>query len=543
MIVNSIIYFLGGIGLFLFGMKLMSDGLELSTGSRLKRILELLTTNKYMGVLVGIVVTAIIQSSTATTVMIVGFVNAGLINLTQAVGVIIGANIGTTTTGLIIALNLHSIAPICIFVGAMASLFSKNKKVKYISMVIMGFGVLFLGMGIMGDAMKPLSALPEVINFFKYAENPLIGLLIGFVVTALVQSSTASIGILLAAMAGGIITDLNQAIFILYGQNLGTCVTAIVASIGSSKTARKASMIHFVYNFIGITIFTIITLLPFGFTDFIKGLTGNVSQQLIYTHIIINIGMGIMLLPLSNFIIKITEKIIKAKDKPKTDIDFEYIDENLIDKPSFALVQVYKEIERLANLVLKNYKLSQNIVLEKCENIEKSIELLYKNENTINYLSGRINKYLTKLSSKELEYSDVKLVTKLYRVILYIERTGNHVINIVKSYELLNEEKQAFSKEATKELNEMMKNTYEALSKSTKVFEKSKFDNEKILEVKELEKKVDIQNERYKNNHIERINNKMCNPVAGISFIKILTDLERISDYACNIAYSQYQKK
>ena len=543
MVLNSIIYFMGGIGLFLYGMKLMSDGLELSTGSRLKRVLELLTTNKYMGVLVGTVVTAIIQSSTATTVMVVGFVNAGLINLSQAVGVIIGANIGTTTTGLIIALNLHSIAPVCIFIGAMASLFSKNKRVKYISMVIMGFGVLFLGMGIMGDAMKPLSALPEVINFFRYAENPLIGLIIGFIVTAVVQSSTASMGILLAAMAGGIITDLNQAIFILYGQNLGTCLTAIIASLGSSKTARKAAMIHLVYNFIGVTIFTIITLLPFGFVDFIKSLTENVSQQFVYTHIIINIGMGIILLPLSNIIIKITGKLIKGKDKPKTDIDFEYIDENLIDKPSFALVQVYKEIERLSKITLKNYKLSKNIILNKSKNIDDNIKTIYENENTINYLSGKINKYLTKLSAQDLEYNDVKLVTKLHRVILYTERVGNHSINLIKAYDSLIENKQKFSAEGLEELNKMTKNVEQSLIKAITIFIESKFDNEKILEVKELENKVDIQNEEYKNNHIERLNNNKCSTVASIAFIKILTDLERIADYACNIAYSQYKKK
>ena len=542
MILNSIIYFMGGIGLFLYGMKLMSDGLELSTGSRLKKILELLTTNKYIGVLVGIVITAIIQSSTATTVMVIGFVNAGLMSLAQAVGVIIGANIGTTTTGLIIALNIHTVAPICIFVGSLISLLSKNKKAKYIGMVIMGFGILFLGMKVMSDAMKPLSTLPEVINFFKYAENPLIGIIIGIIVTAIVQSSTASIGILLAAMASGIITDLNQAIFILYGQNLGTCLTGILASLGSSKAAKKAALIHLVYNFIGITLVTIFTLLPFGFINFIKGLTGNVSQQLVYAHIIINVFMGIVLLPCSNLIIKITEIIIRGKDKPRTDADFEYIDEKLIDTPSFAIVQVHKEIERLAELALKNYKLIKNIILNKDKITTEKLDRISKNENTINHLSGRINKYLTRLSAQELEYTDVKLTMKLYRIILHIERIGNHGSNMIRAYGDLAKVNGKFTEEGIKELNQIVNNTEKALSKAIKIFIQSKSDNKKILEVKELETIVDQQNEEYKNNHIERLDNKECSVAAGIAFIKILTDLERIADYACNIAYSQYKK-
>ena len=543
MLLESLIYFIGGIGLFLYGMKLMSDGLELSTGTKLKKILEILTSNKFFGVLVGFGITAIIQSSTATTVMVVGFVNAGLMNLTQAVGVIIGANIGTTTTGLMIALNLHTIAPIFIFIGAILLLFAKKKKFKHIGMAIIGFGLLFFGMKIMSDAMKPLSDLPWVIDIFRFAENPLFGIALGIVITAIVQSSTASIGILIAATMAGVVTDLNQAIFILYGQNIGTCLTAMIASMGSNKMARKAALIHFIYNIIGIIIIVIITFLPIGFIDFIKGLSDNVSTQFVYSHIIINIIMAVILLPFSKFIIKIAEMIIKGKDKEKSDIAFEYIDERLIDNPALAIVQAYKEVERNAKLTLENYILTQNIILNKSKDTGMDMKKIYKNENMINLLGGKINRYLTKLNSKDLEYIDVKLIASLYRVITDVERMGNHCMNIIKTYKELVKNNKMFSCEAIKELDSMFKNVEIGFEKSIEIFIGGEYNSKKILEVKNLEEIVDAQKEEYKNNHIERVNNGYGDSVSGIEFVQILTALERISDYTCNIVYSLHYKK
>ena len=544
MSLNNLIYFIGGIGLFLYGMKLMSDGLEFSTGSRLKRILELLTTNKYIGVLVGFIITAIIQSSTATTVMVVGFVNAGLMNLTQAIGVIIGANIGTTTTGLIIVLNLHTIAPICIFIGSMLFLFSKKKKYKNIGMIFAGFGMLFFGMKTMSDAMKYLSDSKFVIELFKYASSPLLGILIGFILTAVIQSSTASIGILLAAMMAGVITDLNQAIFILYGQNLGTCLTAILASLGSSKMAKKAALIHLVYNIIGISIIVLITLLPLGFVDFIKSLSGSVSTQFVYTHIIINIIMAIILLPFSKFIISITEFIIRGKDIDTSSIEFKYIDERLLETPSLSVVQSYKEVERYIKLAFLNYILAKNIVLDKSKNVEKDIEKIYENENTINLLGGKIIKHITKLNSTDLDYIDIKLLASLYRVISDVERMGNHSVNIIRAYDELKSEKEIFSEDAMKELTSMFINVEKALTKSIEIFVSGEYNVKKIAKVKKLEVEVDNQNEEYKNNHIKRLSSRKCRPLTGVIFVKILTDLERLADYACNIAYSlNYQKK
>ena len=534
----------------------MSDGLELSTGSKLKRILEVLTKNKFIGVLVGIVVTTIVQSSTATVIMIVGFVRAGLMNLTQSVGVIIGANVGTTTTGLIIALNLHTIAPICIFIGALCILFSKKKKIKHIGMIVAGFGILFLGMRIMSDAMRPLSDESWVMDLFNFAENPFIGILIGFIITALIQSSTAAMGILLAAAMAGMITDINQAIFILYGQNLGTCMTVIISSIGSNKITRKAALIHLIYKTIGIILVVIVTLLPFGFVDFVRSLSSTISTQLVYAHIIINVAMAIVLLPFTKQIVQITEFLIKGEDEEKTEGLFKYIDERLLDNPSLATVQAYKEVERHVGIVFENYKLVKDVIVggdalvdlpteQGCQgrqSLQEKILIVEENERMINALSGKINKFLTKLNATDLEYADAKLVASLFRVVMYVERIGNHAVNIIKAHDELREDEENFSSEAFSELASIIDNVERALAKAIKIFMSGEYNEKKVAEVKHIEERVDRQDEQYKNNNIARINAGKCTPATGIAFSKMLTDLERIADYACSIAFSMKKR-
>ena len=543
MLFNSIIFFLGGIGLFLFGMKFMSEGLELSTGSRLKKILGLFTANKYVGVLVGFIITAITQSSAVTTVMVIGFVNAGLLNLLQTAGIIIGANIGTTTTGLIIALNIHTVAPVCIFAGSVLILFTKKKKLKHIGMVIAGFGILFLGLKVMSDAMKPLSELPQVIELFKFTANPLLGFIIGLAITAITQSSTATIGIIVAVMSAGIITDMNQAIFILYGLNIGSCSPAIISSLGSSKNARKTAMIHLVYNVIGISIFAIVTLLPLGFVGIITSLSDNISKQFVYAHIIVNIIMAIILLPASKFIIRITEWIIKGVDEAKSDVYFEYIDEKSLETPSLAVVQTYKEVDRLAMMVVGNFALAKKIVLGQSKDAENDMLRISETENTVNFLRGKIKNHIIKLNATELEYIDVKVVASLSSVINDLERVGNHAVNIVKSVSQATENYGAFTDESISELESMMENASVALSRAVEIFANGEWDQKGTQEVKQLEEITDDQNERYKQNHIARLDKGQCDYVTGLAFVKILIDLERIADHSCNIAYSLYYKK
>ena len=542
MYLNNLIYFIGGIGLFLYGTRLMSDGLELSTGAKLKRVLQILTTNKILGVLAGFIITAIVQSSTAVTVMVVGFVNAGLLSLTQAVGVIIGSNVGSATTSALIALNIHNISPLFVFIGTFMLLFTKKKSTKYIGMIIAGFGLLFLGIKIMTDAMSPLSDLRALTNIFEVTANPFFGILVGFILTVLVNSSTASIGIILVIITSGVIKDLNQIIFILYGQNLGACLSAVIASLGLNDNAKRAALIHFVYNFIGISIFTIITLLPLGFLEFIRGLSSNVTNQLVITHILINILMAIILLPFSKYIVKITGLFIKSKEEESTDADFVYIEERLIEQPSFAIVQTYKEIERLTVLALENFQLTKTIILQNSKNSSKIIKKIQDNKNIINLLSGKINTFLTELSTADLEYSDAKLVATLYHVITDIERLGRHSINICRAYEEVKSLKEQFSPDALKELTSMFNNVERAFVKAISVFTKGTQNNKIIAEVSAIERLVDKENETYKNNHIQRSKKGICSSKSGVAFVKILTALERISDYSCNIAYAQYKR-
>ena len=343
-------------------------------------------------------------------------------------------------------------------------------------------------------------------------------------------------------ITSGIITDLNQAIFILYGQNIGTCITAIISSLGLNTTAKKAAMIHFIYNIIGISIFVVVTLLPLGFVDFIKGLSTNPTQQLVYTHIIINILMAIILLPVSKLLVKIANVLITDNKETKSDIDFVYIDEKLLNNPNYAIVGTYKEIERLAGIAFENYLLTQSVVLGKSINIDKDLKVIQKNENTINLMSGKISEYITKLNEIELEYSDAKLVTAFFHVITDIERMGNHSVNIIKAFNSIKEEENALDKEAMTELSNVFTNVEKALTKSIKHFTSGEDSHKKVAEVQKIENEVDSQNEKYKNNHIKRANNNECSFAGGVAFVKMLTDLERIADYACNIAYFQYKK-
>ncbi|MCL2354439.1 MAG: Na/Pi symporter [Oscillospiraceae bacterium] len=417
-------------------------------------------------------------------------------------------------------------------------------------MIIAGFGILFLGMRIMADAMRPLSEEAWIVDLFRFAENPFAGIALGFIITAIIQSSTAAMGILLAATMAGMVTDLSQTIFILYGQNLGTCMTVIISSIGSSKVTKKAAWIHLVYKTIGITIMVAITLLPLGFVSFIEGLSEDITTQLVYAHIIINVLMAVILLPFSGGIIKITEMIIRGEDEEKSDEGFEYIDKTVISNPSLATVQANQEVERYVKLVYDNFVMAKNVVVgcrdTVCGNTcdtnttvsNQPLQSIYKNEEFINTLSGKLNKHLTKLNSLDLEYADVKLIASLYRTVIGVERMGNHAINIVKAYEYLKDENQKFSDEAMQELDKMFENTQKALDKAIKAFERGEHNVKKILEVKKYEQLVDNQYEEYKNNHVERVNSGICDPLAGVAFVKMLTDLERIADYAFSIVYA-----
>lgn len=414
----------GGLGLFLYGMNMMSEGLENVAGKKLKTILERITTNRLMGVFVGTIVTAIIQSSSATTVMVVSFVNAGLMSLMQATGVIIGSNIGTTVTAQMVSLKLEVIAPIFIGIGAIVMLVAKKKKVKDIAFISLGFGILFLGMGIMSSSMKPIS---EATLFNKFivavGNNVLLGVLVGLLMTAIIQSSSATTGILVALASAGTI-DLKIAFPIVLGCNIGTCITAILASLTANRTAKKAALIHLLFNVFGTLLF-----LPFvaQVVTLVEGWTpGKVARQVANVHTLFNIVTTIIIFPCITYLVKFVNSILPDKDDVEK-IGAIYLDKKLLETPMVASGQVLKETMRMANIAKDNFKLAMDGFLNDDEN---KIELVYENENLINILEKEITEYLIDISQHNLPEENAKLISYAYHTINDIERIGDHANNI-----------------------------------------------------------------------------------------------------------------
>ena len=419
---------LGGLGLFLYGMKLMGDGLEMAAGSRLKKIVEKLTRNKYMGALVGLLVTMIIQSSSSTTVMVVGFVNAGLMTLAQATGVIMGANIGTTVTGLLIAIKLNDLAPIAIFIGVVMIMFIKKTTYKHVGQIIAGFGILFMGMTNMGDALAPLSESQMFKDMMSTFSNPLVGVLIGLVFTAIIQSSSASVGVLMA-LAGQGVVPIESAVFVIFGQNIGTCVTAVLSCIGTNRTAKRTATVHLLFNMIGATLFICISL----FTPFISWVKmaapDNILMQISIVHITFNVVTTAILLPLSDYLVKLACLVIPGEDELKEAKSLKFLDSRILKAPPIAVAQVLKEVARMGDLARKNYLMSMEMLFS--GDTEKMDEL-EDNESVLNFLNTNITEYLVKINALELEDNDRQLVGSLFHVVNDFERIGDHSENIAE---------------------------------------------------------------------------------------------------------------
>ena len=416
----------GGLGLFLFGMKLMGDGLEMAAGSKLRGMIERLTKNKYMGALVGLVVTAVIQSSSATTVMVVGFVNAGLMNLAQAVGVIMGANIGTTVTGVMIAINLTAIAPIAVLIGVVMISFIKRNSVKHIGQIIAGFGILFMGMKMMSTAMEPLSESEVFTSLMTSFSNPLLGVLVGLVFTAIIQSSSASVGVLQALGAAGAIT-LPSAIYVIYGQNIGTCVTALISSVGTSKTARRTAVVHLMFNVFGAILFIVISML-FPFAELVQRIApGSVMAQISIVHVIFNIVCTAIMLPLSSLLVKVACKVIPGSDPVKSSNSLAYLDARILSTPPVAVAQLFKEVDRMGQLAKETLGMAMDALITQ-DNTK--VDQIYENENTINFLNRGIAEYLVKINGLDLEDYDRQALGSMYHVISDMERIGDHSENL-----------------------------------------------------------------------------------------------------------------
>jgi phosphate:Na+ symporter len=520
---------LGGLGLFIYGMKLMGDGLQKVAGEKLKRILEVLTTNRFLGVLVGAGVTAIIQSSSATTVMTVGFVNAGLMNLAQAAGVIMGANIGTTMTAQLIAFKLTDIAPFVLAIGAAMVMFSSKKKVKDAGEIVLGFGVLFVGMTMMETSMKPLRSLPEFQNLIlALGKHPFMGVLVGMGMTALVQSSSATIGILMALAAGDAIT-LAVALPILFGDNIGTCVTALLASIGTTKNARRAALIHLTFNSIG----TIIFMSLMGVVLYvIPMIGGDIQRQIANAHTMFNISNVVIQVGFISYLVKFVNKLVPGEDAKTDALVLEYLDQRLLETPSVAVGQVIKEVTRMGKLASKNLEDSIEAFIK---GDEKLVNTVLEREKVINFLDKEITAYLVSLSNTSLSEHQSKIVTSLFHVINDIERMGDHADNISEQAIYSLEDNLSYSDNAINELRNIYKMVKDGVDNAVRALENFDFDSaQKTLN---LEKEVDKLEHSLRIEHIERLNKGVCYPASGTVFLDLLSNLERVSDHSKNIAY------
>lgn len=533
--ISNILLAMGGLGLFLYGMKLMGDGLELAAGSRLRKMLEKLTTNRYLGALVGLVVTGIIQSSTAVSVMVVGFVNAEIMTLSQAIGVIMGANIGTTVTSILLSFKISTYAPIAIFIGAFMVVLCKKNNHKYAGQIIAGFGILFFGMSTMSGGLEPLADSPFFKDILTSVSNPFVGILVGVIFAAAIQSSSASVGVLQALGAVGALA-LPNAVYIIYGLNIGACSTAVISSIGATKAARRTAMAHVIFNTLGTILFTIITLLT-PFISWVQQCTDYVPLQISIVHIVFNVLCTLLFLPMSNLLTKLACIIVPGEDETKEACRLKYIDSRLLQTPPIAVSQVTKEIERMGNLAKKNFGMAMDALLKKDTAMIENVEA---NEDVIDYLNQEITTYLVKINGLNLEDSDRVMIGSYYHVVSDMERIGDHCENICELAAMEIAKGESFSETALKEIAQMQKLVSSIIENSLFMFSTRQYDKKMIKVVSNTEQEIDNCTSLYKENHIERLSNGECDATVGTLFMELLTNLERIADHSTNIAFSMY---
>ena len=538
--ITDIFMLMGGLALFLYGMKMMSEGLEATAGNKMKKILEKLTSNRFLGVAVGAGITAVIQSSSATTVMVVGFVNSGIMTLKQAVWVIMGANIGTTITGQLIALDIGMIAPIFAIIGVVMAVFMKNKKVNHLGEIIAGLGILFIGMETMATSMVPLQNSQKFVSLMTQFKNPLIGILAGAMFTAVIQSSSASVGILQALANSGVI-GLSSSVYVLFGQNIGTCITAVLASIGTNRNAKRTTLIHLLFNVIGTSIFVLICMTT-PFTSFMKNLNpSNPAAQIANVHTVFNIVTTLVLLPFGGLLIKIVKRILpdrgnEIEGKRLKYIDTKNITGHKIGSISIIIYQLQKEIARMYQIVKDNVTLS-------FESIEKStdemLDKVKENEDYIDYLNAEISKFISEVISVEMPENDAKAINAYFKIVGNIERIGDHAMNIAEYGELINGKGLNLSEVAMKEVAEMKKVSIKNLN----LINLESINNSLLLleQVAKAEQHVDDVTVMYRENQLERLKKGVCSGETCVIYAEMLTDFERIGDHLLNIA-QEYSK-
>ena len=525
----NVLSLLGGLALFLYGMHMMSGGLEAAAGNRMKSILEKLTANRFLGVAVGAGITAVIQSSSATTVMVVGFVNSGLMSLRQAVWIIMGANIGTTITGQLIALDVGALAPLMAFAGVALVVFFKNPKLHNYGSIVAGLGVLFIGMDMMSAAMKPLADEPAFVSLMTRFENPILGILAGAAFTALIQSSSASVGILQALAASGAIS-FSSAVFVLFGQNIGTCITAVLASIGTSRNAKRTTLIHLMFNITGTIIFTIVCVL-FPLPALVASFTPeNIPSQIANMHTLFNIVTTLLLLPLGTQMAALAEHILpepaeKTEEEKREMMGLAYLDKTTLGSSAVWLGKLQQELGRMLDLASENVDAAfQAVISGPDESTEKAI----RTEELVDLLNKEISHYVAKAMVRETNAEDSAAVASGFRIAGNIERISDHAMNILGYGQRLEKENIQLSDDALKELMEMRAVCAKALRY---LHGDSRLDN-----AAKLEQTIDDMTTRFRENHMHRMKNGECSDEGCILYSEILTDFERVGDHVLNIA-------
>lgn len=543
---SSIFTFLGGLGMFLYGMNIMGDGMQKSAGSRMNNFLRMVTNNRILAIALGALITAILHSSGATTVMVVGFVNAGILDLTQAVGVIMGANIGTTITAWMVSLNQLGdamkvlqpsfFAPLFVGIGAACLIFSKKKKDSLAGEICIGVGFLFVGLTFMSGAVEPYTDSPIFAKAFAVlGSNPILGILVGALVTALIQSSTASVGILQTLAMSGVVTT-NAAIYITLGQNIGSCLTALLSSTGASRNAKRASVIHLTFNVAGAVIFGVgmyvISIVNPAFAH------SNIdSLRISIFHTFFNLTNTILLFPFAKQLVAFSGLIVKETGEEGTEKTVDekktqpQLDKRIFQSPPLALEIGVMEVVHMGKMAEKNLKLALDILIN--GGIERA-EQVMKNETSIDIMNKKLTEYLIQVNNLSLNEKQKRLVSNLFYSISDLERIGDHAENLVEAAQYMKEHGLQFSETGIEDLRQISKAAVGAVNHAVSARQDNNMED--IRKVSKLEDEVDYLEEEMRDKHIERLSQQTCNPSAGVVFLDILSNLERISDHAYNVA-------
>ena len=542
MLTSIIIPLAGGLGLFLYGMHMMSEGIEKAAGAKLRSILEFFTKNTFSGLIVGIIFTAIIQSSSAATVMVVSFVNSGIMNLFQAIGVIFGANIGTTVTSQLVSFDLAAYAPFLILVGVVMMLFGKKVGIQKIGEIIAGFGILFMGIANMASAMGTIKEVPSALHYFSMIDNPIVALIVGLGITALCQSSSVTVSIILLLANQGLM-DLNTCLFFVQGCNLGACTSAVLSSIGGRKDAKRAALLHLLFNVIGVTLACI--FFAFAGDWFIEWLLalsgGNKGRFVANMHTIVRVAQVIVLFPATKLIVKLAHIIVPGEDSKvgyRENFQLKFISINKAFSPATATVDAIKEIDRMATLASENLNRGMNALITLDG---EDINVVYEVEKNINYLNHEITNYLVKISQTNLPMEDAKKIGALFHVVNDIERIGDHAENMADCAKVRIEKKVGFSETAQREMGTILDMVNTLIRYACEMFSGS--DMTHLDDVLRIEDEVDNREREYQQNHVKRLTQGECNAESGMLFSDVISGLERVADHATNIAFALYDAK